>query len=154
MFLSDSEDEQKNAELHNITINEHYAKAFQYRKEREELDKRMPITPPNILVWLWWSEVKALLGSDVSESDLEEEEIDSESAESEDEDGEEMTPAVDVAILRTLARIRQKDPSIYDSGKSVFDGKLLFWTCLERGIIMTHRGTGETCSKNPVHWQK
>ena len=94
------------------------------------------------------------MGSDVSESDLEEEEIDSESAESEDEDGEEMTPAVDVAILRTLARIRQKDPSIYDSGKSVFDGKLLFWTCLERGIIMTHRGTGETCSKNPVHWQK
>lgn len=45
-MLSDSEDEQKNAELHNITINEHYAKAFQYRKEREELDKRMRITPP------------------------------------------------------------------------------------------------------------
>lgn len=75
------------------------------------------------------------MGSDVSESDLEEEETDSESAESEDEDGEEMTPAVDVAILRTLARIRQKDPSIYDSGKSVFDGKLLFWTRLDRGII-------------------
>jgi len=75
------------------------------------------------------------LGSDVSESDLEEEETDSESAESEDEDGEEMTPTVDIAILRTLARIRQKDPSIYDSGKSVFDGKLLFWTCLDRGII-------------------
>jgi len=49
-MLSDSEDEQKDAELHNITINEHYAKAFQYRKEREELDKRMPITLPNIPV--------------------------------------------------------------------------------------------------------
>lgn len=99
--------------------------------------------------------VKARLGSDVSESDLEEEETDSESAESEDEDGEEMTPAVDVAILRTLARIRQKDPSIYDSGKSVFDGMLLFWTLLEREVsLTTHRGTGETCSKNPVHRQK
>ena len=48
-MLSDSEDEQKNAELH-ITINEHYAKAFQYRKEREELDKRMAIIPPDIPV--------------------------------------------------------------------------------------------------------
>lgn len=40
-MLSDSEDEFQNEELHKITINEHYAKAFQYRKEREELDKRM-----------------------------------------------------------------------------------------------------------------
>lgn len=47
---------------------------------------------------------------------------DSEEAESEDEDGEELTPAVDAAILRTLARIRRKDPSIYESGKDVFEG--------------------------------
>ncbi|KAJ3562427.1 hypothetical protein NP233_g9583 [Leucocoprinus birnbaumii] len=103
-MLSDSEDENQNDEVHKLTINEHYAKAFQYRKEREELDK-----------------LKAELGSDISESDLDEGETDSESAESEDEDGEELTPAVDAAILRTLARIRQKDPSIYESGKSVFD---------------------------------
>ena len=32
-----SEDE---GDLHQLTINEHYAKAFQYRKEREELAKR------------------------------------------------------------------------------------------------------------------
>jgi hypothetical protein len=32
-----SEDEN---DLHQFTINEHYAKAFQYRKEREELAKR------------------------------------------------------------------------------------------------------------------
>lgn len=71
-----------------------------------------------------WRVVKEKLGSDVSESDLEEEEeeTDSESAESEDEDGEELTPAVDAAILRTLARIKQKDPSIYESGKSIFEG--------------------------------
>jgi len=36
---SGSEDEN---DLHQLTINEHYAKAFQYRKEREELAKRMP----------------------------------------------------------------------------------------------------------------
>ena len=35
---SDSEDE------HQLTINEHYAKAFEYRKEREELEKRMFIS--------------------------------------------------------------------------------------------------------------
>ena len=36
-----SEDEN---DLYQLTINEHYAKAFQYRKEREELVKRTP--PP------------------------------------------------------------------------------------------------------------
>lgn len=55
-------------------------------------------------------------------SDLEGESEDSEEGESEDEDGEELTLAVDVAILRTLARIRRKDPLIYEQGKSVFEG--------------------------------
>lgn len=49
---------------------------------------------------------------------------DSES-ETEDEDGEELTPAVDAAILRTLTRIRDKDPSIYDGSKNVFQSKSL-----------------------------
>lgn len=34
---SSSEDE---SDLHQLTINDHYAKAFQHRKEREELVKR------------------------------------------------------------------------------------------------------------------
>ena len=51
------------------------------------------------------------------------EDEDSEEAESEDEDGEELTPAMDAAILRTLARIKRKDPSIYENGKDVFEGK-------------------------------
>ncbi|KAK7691350.1 hypothetical protein QCA50_004746 [Cerrena zonata] len=80
-MLSDDSD---NEDIHQLTINEHFAKAFEYRKEREELAKR--------------------IGS-----------------RSEDEDGEELTPAVDVAILRTLARIKRKDPSIYESGKDVFE---------------------------------
>ena len=30
--------------------------------------------------------------------------------------------AVDAAILRTLARIKRKDPAIYQDGKDVFEG--------------------------------
>lgn len=60
--------------------------------------------------------MKAKYGSDGEDSD------DSEEAESEDEDGEELTPAVDAAILRTLARIRRKDPEIYESEKGIFEG--------------------------------
>lgn len=56
-------------------------------------------------------------------SDFEgDEEEDSEEAESEDEDGEELTPAVDAAILRTLARIKRRDPEIYNAEKSIFEG--------------------------------
>ena len=64
--------------------------------------------------------MKAKYGSDYEEDDISE--SDSESDESEDEDGEELTPAVDAAILRTLARIRQRDPRIYDGARAVFDG--------------------------------
>ena len=63
--------------------------------------------------------VKEKYGSDYEQDEDEE---DSEEAESEDEDGEELTPAVDAAILRTLARIKRKDPSIYQQGKDVFEG--------------------------------
>ncbi|KZT04845.1 Krr1-domain-containing protein [Laetiporus sulphureus 93-53] len=98
MLSEDSDTE----DIHQFTINEHYAKAFEYRKEREELAK-----------------LKEKYGSDIEEDDAEEE--DSEEDESEDEDGEELTPAVDAAILRTLARIRRKDPSIYEKDKDVFE---------------------------------
>ncbi len=32
---------------------------------------------------------------------------------------------MDAAILRTLARIKRKDPSIYESSKDVFEGEYL-----------------------------
>ncbi len=51
-------------------------------------------------------------------------EEDSEELSDDDSDGEFVTPAVDVAILRTLARIRKKDPTVYEEGREVFDGKL------------------------------
>lgn len=65
--------------------------------------------------------MKEKYGSDYAESGAESE-SDSESDETEDEDGEELTPALDAAILRTLARIRHKDPDIYDGSRAVFDG--------------------------------
>ncbi|KAH7907347.1 KRI1-like family C-terminal-domain-containing protein [Hygrophoropsis aurantiaca] len=100
-MLSESDSGTDTEDLDKLTINEHYAKAFEYKKEREELSK-----------------LKEKYGSDYGEDD---EETDSEDAESEDEDGEELTPAVDAAILRTLARIKRRDPKIYDTTISVFD---------------------------------
>ena len=72
--------------------------------------------------------VKEKYGSDADTDDLGSDESDSESDESEDEDGEELTPALDVAILRTLARIKARDPGIYDAGRNVFEGTCAFPT--------------------------
>ncbi|KAG6886320.1 hypothetical protein C0993_006730 [Termitomyces sp. T159_Od127] len=99
-MFSDSEASDAQS-FHQLTINEHYAKAFEYKKEREELQK-----------------LKDKYGSDVDDSEVSE--SDSESDETEDEDGDELTPAVDAAILRTLARIKRKDPSIYDATTNIF----------------------------------
>ncbi|KIK82657.1 hypothetical protein PAXRUDRAFT_832162 [Paxillus rubicundulus Ve08.2h10] len=102
-MLSDSDSEAN--DFHTLTINEHFAKAFQYKKEREELAK-----------------LKEKYGSDYSESGSSgsDDSEDSEDTE-EDSDGQELTPAVDAAILRTLARIRKKDPAIYEGGRNVFE---------------------------------
>ncbi|KAG6861693.1 hypothetical protein C0995_013262 [Termitomyces sp. Mi166 len=101
-MFSDSDSEGSDVQsLHQLTINEHYAKAFEYKKEREELQK-----------------LKEKYGSDSDDSEASE--TDSESDETEDEDGDELTPTVDAAILRTLARIKRKDPSIYDSTTNIF----------------------------------
>ncbi|TFY50735.1 hypothetical protein EVJ58_g10912, partial [Rhodofomes roseus] len=94
-------DESDNEGINQLTINEHFAKAFEYRKEREELAK-----------------LKEKYGSDAEEDGVDEDDSEDES---EDEDGEELTPAVDAAILRTLLRIRKKDPAIYEGGKDIFE---------------------------------
>ena len=67
--------------------------------------------------------MKEKYGSDYSDSgssDADDSE-DSEDTE-EDSDGDELTPAVDAAILRTLARIRKRDPAIYEGERRVFEG--------------------------------
>lgn len=58
------------------------------------------------------------------DAELDDGETDSEEDETEDEDGEELTPAMDVAMLRTLAMIKSKNPAIYDSTKNIFEGAL------------------------------
>lgn len=88
------------------------------------------------LWFIFLATVKEKYGSDYEEGDeeaLDDDDEDSESDESEDEDGEELTPAVDAAILRTLARIRRKDPGIYESGREVFTGA---FNSLLRGHIV------------------
>ncbi|KAG2153234.1 hypothetical protein DEU56DRAFT_907674 [Suillus clintonianus] len=40
----------------------------------------------------------------------------------EDEDREELTPAVDAVILRMLARIKKKNPAIYNTENIIFEG--------------------------------
>ena len=115
-MLSDSDTES----FHNLTINEHYAKAFQYKKEREELQKCLRSIIVHILLTTLTT-VKEKYGSDFDDDD-DESEDDSESDESEDEDGQELTPNVDAAILRTLARIKRKDPAIYNTDKNIFVG--------------------------------
>lgn len=118
-MLSDSEDSDSGEQKYSLSINEHYAKAFHYRKEREELQKCMSKCLSTYYCHLTLSRVKEKYGSD-PESDLSDDESDSESDTDEDEDGEELTPAVDAAILRTLAKIKRRDPEIYDTEKDVF----------------------------------
>jgi hypothetical protein len=74
------------------------------------------------LVSFWSCAVKEKYGSDADTDDLTSGDSDSESDESEDEDGEELTPALDAAILRTLARIKARDPGIYNTSCNVFEG--------------------------------
>ncbi|KAM6502876.1 KRI1-like family C-terminal domain containing protein [Amanita muscaria] len=118
-MLSDSEGSGEEAQQ--ITVNEHYAKAYQARKEREELQKCKIHVDMIMFGDRSLFPVKDKYGSDFEEEDASDESTDSESAESEDEDGEQLTPAIDAAILRTLARIKRKDPSIYELGKSIYE---------------------------------
>jgi protein KRI1 len=85
--------------------------------------------------------VKEKYGSDAEENDSEDSED-----ETEDEDGEELTPAVDAAILRTLARIKRKDPEIYRSEKGIFEGLYVF-DVMESSIDSTVEEQGRTTAK-------
>ena len=79
-----------------------------------------------------------------AEDEYESEEDDSEDEE-EDEEGEEMTPALDAAILRTLAMIRKKDEVVYGSG-NVLEGEYsapsLYWMGADRLYRATSENSG------------
>jgi len=84
-------------DIHTLTNHNHYVKAFEYKKEREELAKCTLLLPSLLLKCSLVCDSEEKYGSDAEDDESE----DSEEAESEDEDGEELTPAVDAAILRT-----------------------------------------------------
>jgi protein KRI1 len=87
--------------------------------------------------------VKEKYGSDADTDDLDADDSDSESDESEDEDGEELTPALDAAILRTLARIKARDPGIYDADRNVFEGTTLISPHPSLVLMTPYRRTEE-----------
>ncbi|CAO1631623.1 unnamed protein product [Parajaminaea phylloscopi] len=99
-----------------ITINEGYASRFQHNHERAELHRLQEKYGPAAAGILAGKRG----GNDDGADDSQDEDDDSED-ETEDEEGEQVTAEVDAAILRTLARIRSGDQSIYDSEKNIFD---------------------------------
>ena len=82
-----------------LSINQSYAERYQHNKRRVHLEQ-----------------LQQKYGEEEDNSD----ESDSEDV-TEDEDGEQLTPQVDAAILRTLQRIREKGSDLYDADNRVFD---------------------------------
>lgn len=93
-------------DLPSFGLNKDFAQAYETKKRNEELSK-----------------LQDKYGKDYTLSDEEDEEED---LSDDDSDAELVTPQVDAAILRTLAKIRQKDPSVYEEGREVFDGPSAF----------------------------
>ncbi|WFD32665.1 Kinetochore protein Spc24 [Malassezia sp. CBS 17886] len=81
-----------------LSTDESYAQRYQYNKRRRELEQLQQ---------------KHEVGTDDDDDESTEE--------PEDEDGEQLTPQVDAAILRTLQRIRSKDAQVYDQDARVYD---------------------------------
>ncbi|CBZ55708.1 hypothetical protein NCLIV_061330 [Neospora caninum Liverpool] len=99
LFESDSDGDleissgTKSSDIDRIAINKAYAEAYEVRKRREMLRKNKEL----------------LDDSDETESSSEE-----------DEDGDLLSEKVESKILDTLARIRNKDPSVYDKNYRFF----------------------------------
>ena len=95
-------------------INKSYANRFEHNKQRAELhrlEEKYGKAAADILSGQRNRPTSSASSSASSSSD----------DETEDEEGEQVTAEVDAAILRTLAKIRSGDASIYDSSKKVFD---------------------------------
>ncbi|PKI85221.1 Kinetochore protein Spc24 [Malassezia vespertilionis] len=85
-----------------FSINESYAQRYQHNKRRMNLEQLQQKYGEN-----------AELEDSDSESDV-----------TEDEEGDQLTPHVDAAILRTLQRIRSKDPNVYKSSEQIYDEEM------------------------------
>ncbi|KAG5440912.1 hypothetical protein PCK2_000067 [Pneumocystis canis] len=91
-LLSDHEDSEVSD---GFVINEAYARRYEHNKAREELHQ-----------------LKEKYGSDVENI---------EDSETEDETGDLATPSMDVAILKTILKIRNKDPDIYKQDVNFYE---------------------------------
>ncbi|BGO92911.1 hypothetical protein NBRC10512_006073 [Rhodotorula toruloides] len=92
---SDSED------AFSFKVNEQFAEKYEQKKRGEELSK-----------------LQDKYGKDYQ---LPEDDDESTDYSTDDEAAELVTPEVDAAILRTLAKIRARDPSVYEQGREVFE---------------------------------
>ncbi|GAA5887517.1 hypothetical protein JCM6882_001437 [Rhodosporidiobolus microsporus] len=104
LVASDSDSDHSDADdnqLLSFKVNEQFATKYDTKKRTEELSK-----------------LQDKYGKDYQFDD---DDDDSEDLSSDDEDAEFVTPSVDAAILATLAKIRAKDPAVYDNGRNVFD---------------------------------
>ncbi|PLW51921.1 hypothetical protein PCANC_01954 [Puccinia coronata f. sp. avenae] len=107
--------------------NEAYAQKFERQKRGEELMK-----------------LKDKYGSDYEPSESEED------FSSEDSDAEFITPEVDVAILKTLARIKKEDPKLYQSEGNVFEEEEA-QNAAVRAQKLKRDKTGATSRKKPMN---
>ncbi|GAA6022704.1 hypothetical protein JCM11491_003738 [Sporobolomyces phaffii] len=88
-----------------FSVNKGFADKYETKKRTEELSK-----------------LQDKYGKDYQFGDLAgESEEDSEDLSDDDSDAEFVTPAVDAAILRTLARIKARDPAVYEPDRDVFE---------------------------------
>lgn len=88
-----------------LSINQSYADRYHHNKRRIELEQLQEKYGPN-----------------ATADDLSDDESDSDDV-TEDEEGEQLTPQMDAAILRTLQRIREKNSDLYDAENRIFDAE-------------------------------
>lgn len=90
------EDEEYSNDM-KLTVNVDYAKRFEHNKRREELDK-----------------LESKFG------DIDSDDSNITTSDEEDELGDLLTPELDAQLLKTVAKIRSKDSSIYNSNSEFF----------------------------------
>ncbi|GAA5870321.1 hypothetical protein JCM16303_001963 [Sporobolomyces ruberrimus] len=104
-LYDNSSDEDEEQLGQGFNVNKGFADKYETKKRTEELSK-----------------LQDKYGKDYQFGDLEgESEEDSEDLSDDDSDAEFVTPQVDAAILRTLARIKAKDPAVYEADRDVFE---------------------------------
>ncbi|SCV68517.1 BQ2448_638 [Microbotryum intermedium] len=93
---------------HRLHLNQSFAASYKLKKQTEEL-----------------SQLQDKYGSQLDHLDSDDDDDDDDSQAStvysdDDSDAELVTPQVDVAIFKTLAKIRNKDPEVYEPQKNLF----------------------------------